>query len=547
MTEEPAVPEKVPEKPEKARLSTLLTFAWVDPTTREKFKRFRKQRRAWISFWLLSLIFVLSLFSEQLANGTPRRIHFEGQTYRPRRQNVPEDLFYGNGVLTPPDFRELAKSELFLDHPENRIVWAPIPYGPEETVRAENVETGTEDVTVTRRRVQRVGIVNVDDALNVINGSDASWFFGVDTDAEVAGLPLPDEVASVVRARFENRESPARTVLDAEGGFAWSVSAFTPRARPPRRVRVTLREQYISTGEYMDVFVIPLEEAPRFPVWWQRLPEDLQAQGLVLAEDARHVPVRPIRYDEPDGHAWRISIEFDSVQFPFRPVPGHPLGFDDSGRDVLVQILYATRISLLFGFILVFSSMMIGTLMGALQGYFGGVLDLITQRLIEIYQSVPFLYVMIFVGAVFGRSFWLLLFVYAMFNWIGISYYMRAEFLRLRGQPFTEAARALGLPTGRIMLRHLLPNAMVPLITFFPFMLVGAIGSLSSLDYLGFGLPAGTPSWGTLLRQAQAARHAWWLVAYPSLALFVVILLSVFVGEGLRTAFDPKREAHWEA
>jgi microcin C transport system permease protein len=154
---------------------------------------------------------------------------------------------------------------------------------------------------------------------------------------------------------------------------------------------------------------------------------------------------------------------------------------------------------------------------------------------------------MILIGSIFGKSFGLLLFIYAIFNWIGISYYMRAEFLKLRSQPFTEAARALGLPAGRIMWKHILPNALVPLITFFPFSLVGAIGSLSALDYLGFGLPAGTPSWGDLLQQAQTYRYAWWLILYPSLTLFVIILLGVFVGEGLRSAFDPKREAHWEA
>ncbi|HOG50794.1 MAG TPA: ABC transporter permease subunit, partial [Lentisphaeria bacterium] len=135
---------------------------------------------------------------------------------------------------------------------------------------------------------------------------------------------------------------------------------------------------------------------------------------------------------------------------------------------------------------------------------------------------------------------------YALFNWIGISYYMRAEMLRLRRLPFVESARCLGLPGWKIVFRHILPNAVVPLITFFPFSLVGAIGSLAALDYLGFGLPPPTPSLGQLLQQAQSQRWAWWLILYPSATLFLVMLLGVFVGEGVREAFDPRQHSRLE-
>ena len=148
---------------------------------------------------------------------------------------------------------------------------------------------------------------------------------------------------------------------------------------------------------------------------------------------------------------------------------------------------------------------------------------------------------MILMGSVFGRSFSLLLFCYGIFNWIGISYYVRAEFLSLRTRPFVEAAKCLGVPTHKIIFRHILPNSLTPIVTFFPFSLVGAIGSLAVLDYLGFGLPAPTASWGELLYQAQQYRWAWWLILYPSLALFIVMLLGVFVGEGFRNAYDPKQ------
>jgi microcin C transport system permease protein len=182
-----------------------------------------------------------------------------------------------------------------------------------------------------------------------------------------------------------------------------------------------------------------------------------------------------------------------------------------------------------------------------LQGYIGGKFDLRGQRGIEIWEALPFLYVMILMGSVFGPSFELLLIIYALFSWIGISYYMRGEFLKLRKQPFVEAAHCLGLSSARIMGRHILPNALVPVITFFPFSLVSAIGALSALDYLGFGLPPPTPSWGELFAQAQEFRYAWWLVLYPFLALFLVGLLGVFVGEGIRAAFDPRANTRYES
>ncbi|HQZ29971.1 MAG TPA: ABC transporter permease subunit, partial [Verrucomicrobiales bacterium] len=142
-----------------------------------------------------------------------------------------------------------------------------------------------------------------------------------------------------------------------------------------------------------------------------------------------------------------------------------------------------------------------------------------------------------------GRSFLLLGFVYGIFNWIGISYYVRAEFLRLRKLPFVEAARVMGIGRWKIMFRHIFPNALVPIITFFPFSLVGSIFVLTALDYLGFGLPPGTPSWGNLLDQGQSQTYAWWLTLYPSLALFLVSLLGIFIGEGVRAAFDPRTDS----
>ena len=241
-----------------------------------------------------------------------------------------------------------------------------------------------------------------------------------------------------------------------------------------------------------------------------------------------------------------ILGEPEPVSFPFRPVPGHPFGIDAGGRDVYARVVHGMRIALLFGLALALSGLLFGLVIGAVEGYFGGKTDILMQRLTEIWATMPFLYVMIFIGSTMGRSFSVLLVCYAIFNWITVAAYVRAEFLRLRKCTFVEAAKVQGLSAARIIFVHVLPNALTPLITLFPFLLMGAIGSLAALDFLGFGLPPMTPSCGELMQEAQKFRFAWWLVVFPAAALFVVMLLTVFVGEGLRDAFDPRQKSRLE-
>ena len=241
-----------------------------------------------------------------------------------------------------------------------------------------------------------------------------------------------------------------------------------------------------------------------------------------------------------------ITLPAPEISFPFRPCKGHPFGIDAGGRDVYARVVHGMRIALLFGLLLAASGMFIGLVVGAIEGYFGGVLDITFQRLTEIWSAIPFLYVMIFIGSTIGRSFTVLLVCYAIFNWIVVSYYVRAEFLRLRTRTFVEAAKVQGLSAARIIFGQILPNALTPLITLFPFMLMGAIGSLAALDFLGFGLPPMTPSCGELMQEAQQFRSAWWLVVFPAAALFIVMLLAVLIGEGLRDAFDPRQKSKLE-
>ena len=281
--------------------------------------------------------------------------------------------------------------------------------------------------------------------------------------------------------------------------------------------------------------------------------------GAMRAGDApEEVPGYRVRVTRRDGYrrvmlvptAPPKSVETvlppSPVSFPFRPVPEHPFGLDAGGRDVFARVVHGMRISLIFGAALTLLGMLVGFVVGALEGYFGGLTDILCQRFTEIWSSLPFLYVMIFIGSTVGRSFMVLLVCYAIFNWITVSYYVRAEFLRLRNRTFVEAAKVDRMPTLRILFVHILPNALTPLVTLFPFLLMGAIGMLASLDFLGFGLPPMTPSCGELLAEAQRFRGAWWLVAFPSLALFIVMLLTVFVGEGLRDAFDPRQASRLE-
>lgn len=225
---------------------------------------------------------------------------------------------------------------------------------------------------------------------------------------------------------------------------------------------------------------------------------------------------------------------------PHPPSREHWLGTDDSARDVLARLLYGFRTSMSFALALAGLSAVIGIIIGGIQGYFGGWFDLAAQRLIEIWSALPFLYVVILIGSIYGQTFTVLLLVFCLFEWIGLSYYMRGESYRLKNQTFTQAAQALGAGHIRILYRHILPNALVPVITLFPFILIGGISSLTALDFLGFGLPPPTPSWGEMLQQGLQYLYAPWLALASVLALFFTLLLASFVGEGARAAFDPR-------
>ena len=231
---------------------------------------------------------------------------------------------------------------------------------------------------------------------------------------------------------------------------------------------------------------------------------------------------------------------------PPSPAPSPPsrenlLGTDDQSRDVLARVIYGFRISVLFGIILTVFSSMVGIIAGAIQGYFGGWVDLISQRLIEIWGGLPMLYILIILASVFEPSFWLLLIILLLFNWRMLTAVVRVEFLRARNFDYVNSARALGVSDFSIMLRHVLPNAMVATLTLVPFLLNGSITMLTALDFLGFGLPPGSPSLGELLAQGKANLQAPWLGITGFVVLATTLSLLIFIGEAVRDAFDPKK------
>jgi len=243
----------------------------------------------------------------------------------------------------------------------------------------------------------------------------------------------------------------------------------------------------------------------------------------------------------PNRHSFNsINLQIDG------PVPAPPtrinyLGTDDRGRDVLARLIYGFRLSILFGFSLTLIGTVVGIIAGAVQGFFGGRTDLVCQRFIEIWGAMPELYLLIIFASIFQPGILLLLVLLSLFSWMGLSDYVRAEFLKGRNMEYVKAARALGVGNITIMYRHLLPNGMTPVITFLPFRVSAAILALTSLDFLGLGVPPSTPSLGELLAQGKANIEAWWLSLSAFSVLIVTLVLLIFIGEALRETFDPRK------
>jgi microcin C transport system permease protein len=273
----------------------------------------------------------------------------------------------------------------------------------------------------------------------------------------------------------------------------------------------TFGGDFETEAEYRDQFVIDLIEDKGYMIW------------------------PPIRYS------------YDTINYnltepaPSRPNADNWLGTDDQGRDVMARLIYGFRISVLFGLALTLVSSFIGIIAGGLQGYYGGWFDLIFQRFIEIWSGLPVLFIIIIMASIVTPTFWILLGIMMLFSWTQLVDVVRAEFLRARNFDYVRAAKAMGISNTTIMRRHVLPNAMVATLTLMPFILTGSITILTSLDFLGFGLPPGSPSLGELLAQGKNNIHAPWLGLTAFFSLAVMLTLLTFIGEAVRDAFDPRK------
>ncbi|MEJ2000436.1 MAG: ABC transporter permease [Maritimibacter sp.] len=288
--------------------------------------------------------------------------------------------------------------------------------------------------------------------------------------------------------------------------------------------------------------------------------DDIEVQCLIISQGQQSC------FDDPDGviadaedgvvagetiaKGWLlwppIPYSYNTNNDIGRPAPSPPdaqhwLGTDDAARDVLARVIYGFRLSVLFTLIVTLLTSLIGIAAGAIQGYFGGWIDLAFQRMLEIWGSTPSLYVIIILFAILGRSFWLLVFISVLFGWPALVGVVRAEFLRARNFEYVRAAKALGVSNRVIMFRHMLPNAMVATLTMLPFIITGTIGSLAALDFLGYGLPASAPSLGEITRQAKNNLQAPWLGFTAFFTFTILLSLLVFIFEGVRDAFDPRK------
>ncbi|KHO66595.1 MULTISPECIES: ABC transporter permease [Pseudomonas] len=281
---------------------------------------------------------------------------------------------------------------------------------------------------------------------------------------------------------------------------------------------------------------------------FKRYPETTFGGEFPLEANYKSPYVRQLIEEKGGWMLWPpIPFDYASINYDLDvPAPAPPsiqnwLGTDDQGRDVLARIIYGFRVSVLFALTLTLLSSLIGVIAGAVQGFYGGWVDLAGQRFLEIWSGLPVLYLLIILASFVQPNFWWLLGIMLLFSWMSLVDVVRAEFLRGRNLEYVRAARALGMQNGAIMFRHILPNAMVSTMTFMPFILTGAIGTLTALDFLGFGLPAGSPSLGELVAQAKSNLQAPWLGIAAFSVLAIMLSLLVFIGEAARDAFDPRK------
>ncbi|MBN3762852.1 ABC transporter permease [Burkholderia sp. Ac-20365] len=355
----------------------------------------------------------------------------------------------------------------------------------------------------------------------------------------------------------------SRVRTDAEVSRAQPVRAFVSPS-PARRVWARFRQQRLGYWSLI-VFIVAFAASLAAPLWSNDKPLVVRYDGHyyfpLVKEYAETTfggdfptpadyldPYIKHRFDAPGNfavyplnHYYYDTLNyFSKAPNPAPPSRDNWLGTDDRGRDLFARLVYGFRVSVEFALVLTVIGTVLGVLAGAVQGFFGGKTDIIGQRLIEIWSAMPELYLLIIFASIFEPGFILLIVLLSLFGWIGLADYVRAEFLRNRQQDYVRAARAMGLSNWQIIWRHVLPNSLTPVITFLPFRMSGAILALTSLDFLGLGVPPPTPSLGELLAQGKANLDAWWISMSTFGVLVVTLLLLTFMGDALRNALDTR-------
>jgi microcin C transport system permease protein len=473
----------------------------MNPELRKKWLKFRRDRRAWVSLFVLGGLFVAALPAEFLCNSKPLLIRFDGRFFVPAWTRYTEQDFGGTRDLEP-DYASAAFRTLIGLSPH-----------------------------LSSRDLSGTG--SADPATH--SGSALLDSFDAEPGESRKGMPVAAVPAELL-ARFDEepagRAAPARAVHDP------ILDRFDPEPGD-----VPVRPQAAESGGRGS----PAVRQDLLPVATRPASTRLAAphRAWMLWPPIRHGFADIARNSRSGRDA--LASPFPQIipttgqRLPSSWIDGHWLGTDDRGRDVFARIVYGYRVSMLFGLLLAVSSTIIGVSLGGIQGFFGGWIDLIGQRVSEIWGSIPRLYLLMILSSLLARNIVMLFVILNLTSWMGIAAYLRAEFLRGRNFDYVRAARALGVGSGMIMWRHLLPNSLTPVITFFPFMITGGILALVSLDFLGLGVPSPYPSLGELLAQGQGNLQATWIIVPTFLLLSVTITLLTFVGDGVRNAFDPRK------
>ncbi len=343
----------------------------------------------------------------------------------------------------------------------------------------------------------------------------------------------------VKRSRFSPLTRRRWATFRANKRGYWSLCTFLVL------FTFTLCAEFVANDKPL---LIKYEDRYYFPVFKRYAETEFGGVFKVEADYQEHF-VQELITDKGGWMIWPlIRFSYNTIDYylpgpaPYPPSGSHWFGTDNVGKDVAAQLIYGARLSFLFGLVLTFLSSIIGVCAGGIQGYFGGKIDLITQRLVEIWAGLPMLFILIILASIVESNVFWLLGILVAFSWMSLVGVVRAEFLRARNFQYVIAARALGAGDSRIMVRHVLPNAMVATLTFLPFILTGSITLLTSLDFLGFGLPSDSPSLGRLLAQGRTNIHAPWLGLTTFFTLASMLTLLIFAGEAVRDAFDPSKD-----